>query len=117
MLHDVVAKPGERASKCGQHVGGRGVIFLGVIENLLWRFLRIDFLCGIVEALLIGAQVRIADFEELIERDIDHFVIEKLLAVVLRAEFVIAVGAREKIGLQPVQPRLEFFDDDGIGLL
>ena len=47
------------------------------------------------------AQVLVADFEQAVERGIDHLVIEQFLAVVVGADAEIAVGARQHVAFEP----------------
>ena len=54
--------------------------------------------------------------EQSIERDIDHLVVQKLLAVVFRANAEITPRTRQQISFQPCFIGLQRGDDFGIGL-
>ncbi len=55
------------------------------------------------------------DLEEAIERDVDHLVIAEFFGEGFGAEFVVAIGAGEEVGLHPCAVGLEGFDDGGVG--
>ena len=66
--------------------------------------------------LLIFAQVGPADFEQLVEGDVDHFVVLQLLREGFRADAEVAVGAGQQVGLEPVEIAVERGDHGRVGL-
>ncbi len=65
---------------------------------------------------LVLVQVGVGDFEQAVEGDVDHLVVEELFAEGVGAEAVVAVGAGEEVGLHPGAVVLEGLDDGGVGL-
>jgi hypothetical protein len=80
-----------------QQLVRRRVILFEILENLLRRSIRIDFRGDLAESLLIGAKIVVSDFEQPVERDVDHFLERELLRVILRAQAEVAMGAREQV--------------------
>ena len=60
-------------------------------------------------------EIGVGDFEEVIERDVDHLVVGEFFAEGVGAEAVVAVGAGEEIGLHPGAVGFEGLDDGGVG--
>ena len=93
VLHDILAQAAQSIAKRLKHLVRGRMVLLGVVQNLLRRLVWIDLFCGIAELLLVLAQIGVADLQQLIERNIHHFVVEKLLAVVVGAQAEIAFGS------------------------
>src|ERR1035441_2758951 len=116
-LLDVFAQAAERAAKRLEQLAGRGVIVFETLEDLLRRALGIDLPRHLVELRLVAAQVLVAEFEQAVERNIHHLVVEQLLAVVLRADAEIAARSRQKIVLEIRLIGLESVEYALVGLL
>ena len=52
----------------------------------------------------------------MIERDVDHLVVGEFLAEGFGAEFEVAVGTGQQVGLHPCSVGFERIDDGGVGL-
>ena len=64
---------------------------------------------------MIFVEVVVGDAEEVVERDVDHLVVEEFFAEGVGAEAEVAVGAGEEVGLEPCAVGLEGVDDGGVG--
>ncbi len=79
-------------------------------------FAGLKLLGDLLEVLLILVQVGPADFKQLVERDVDHFVVLEFLCEVIGADAEVAVELGQQVGLEPVEIGLERGDDGGVGL-
>ena len=59
---------------------GRGVDLGEVGEDLLGGLGGVDFVGYACELGLVFVQIGVGNFEQVVERDVDHFVVEELLA-------------------------------------
>ena len=107
MRGDVTPQAFQSVAKCRQQSIRRRVVLFSLIKHLPGSSGWIDFPRRIAEPLLIQVEVLLTDFEELVERDIDHLVIEELLTA----------GARQQIALEPCQIRLQILNDASVALL
>ena len=98
-----------------EQLAGRGVEGGELGEDLRGGLDGIDLFGDAGELGLVFAQVGVGDFEQVVERDVDHLVVEELLAEGVGAELVVAVGAREQVGLHPGGVVLERGDDGCVG--
>ena len=64
---------------------------------------------------LIFVEVVEGDPKEAIERNVDHLVVAEFFCEGLGAEFVVAVGAGQEVGLHPCPVGLEGIDDGCVG--
>ncbi len=83
-------------------------------EDFFRRFGGVDFLGDAGELGLIAMEVGVGDLEQVGERDVDHLVVAELVGEGGGAEAIVAGGAREQVGLQPVAIAFESVDDGGV---
>ncbi len=69
----------QHVAKRLQQIAGRGMVLRRFIQNLLRSALGIDLGGHLLELGLILAQVLRADFEQLIERRVDHLLVSSFL--------------------------------------
>ncbi len=84
-------------------------------EDLLRGFGGVDFFGDAGELGLVFVEVVEGDAEETIEGDVDHLVVAEFFCEGLCTEFVVAIGAGEKVGFHPCRVGLEGVDDGGVG--
>ena len=82
---------------------------------MLWGLGGVDLFRDAGELGLIFVEVVEGDLEEAVERSVDHLVVAEFFCEGGGAEFVVAVGAGEEIGLHPCAVGFEGFDDGGVG--
>ena len=87
----------------GSSWSGAGCIRAQFLKHGAGIFVRLQFLGHLVEVRLILAQIGPADFEQLVERQVDHLVVLKLLREGIGANAEVAVRAGKQIGLEPVE--------------
>src|SRR5947207_15581540 len=64
-------------------------------DNFLHRAFGIDLGCYLLQLLLIAVQIVITDLKQPVERNIDHLVREKFVAIVLCAQAEVTFGVRQ----------------------
>ena len=99
-----------------EQLAGRGVLLSQGGELLLGRGVGVDAFGDLGEGGLVLVQVGKADGKELVERSVDHLFVAEGLRVGVRTVLVVAVGAREEVGLHPRGIVLQGGDDGGVGL-
>ncbi len=95
MLLDEVAQTAQDAAERLEQFGGGRMVVFQIVQDLLRGTLGIDLGGDFAELGLVAAQILVADFEQAVERDIDHFVVQQLLAISVGADAEVAVGARQ----------------------
>ncbi len=79
--------------------------------------LGFDFSGGSLEGFLIPAQIGHADFEQFVQRQIDHFFVQQLLAIEVRAQPKVAMRAGQNIIFEEVLILRQKFDRNIVGLV
>ena len=100
MRLEKVAGRSEELVGCGVDGGEFG-------EDLVGGLGGIELVGDAFELGLVFVEVGVGDLEQMVERDVDHLVVEELFAEGVGAEAVVAVGAGEEIGLHPGAVGLE----------
>ncbi len=90
------------------------MIFAQLFENGTRIFSRLEFRGALFEVVLIFAQVGPADFEKLVEREVDHFIVLELFPESVGANAVVAVRAWEQVSLEPTEIIVERGDDGSV---
>ena len=96
---------------------GRGVVVRSFVQDLLRSLGRVDFSGGLFESLLVPAQVGHADLEQLVQRQVDHFFVQKFLAKAVGAQAKVAAGPRQQVILQEGLIALQRVHDQIVRLL
>ena len=109
--------PLKRSWKACSSWSGAGMDGGQLGENLLGRFGGIDFFRDALELRLILVQIGVSDRQQLVERRVDHLVVEQLLRKRVGADAEVAIRARQQIGLQPLLVVAQRGDDGGIRLV
>src|SRR5215831_4856559 len=108
VLGQKILQSAQSIAKSLEQLVWRRMIFFQFLQNLLRRFVRIEFCCRIFECLLVQPQVRHADLKQAIERDINIFIVQKLLAEIVGPNAEIAVRLRLEVLLDPLSVGLQF---------
>ena len=74
-----------------QQLIGLGVVLFKRSQHLLRRLRRIDQCRHPLQLRLVLVQVVVADLQQALERDVDHFVVVQFLAIQIRAETIVAL--------------------------
>ena len=85
-------------------------------KHSLRILVRLQLLGDLIEVCLILAQISPANFEQLIQRQIDHLVVFELLRESLRADAEVAIRLRKQVSLQPVEITRQRGDYSCVGL-
>ena len=76
---DEVEQAGECGGESGDKLIGRGVLAAEFFENFARSLAGLEFVGHLGEVLLVPVHVGVTDFEELRERQVDHFVVQQFL--------------------------------------
>ena len=99
----------ERGAESIQQMIGRWMVLSQLLQHRTRRLVRLQFLRNLFEVLLVLVQIRPANFEQLIQRQIHHLVVFELLLKGFRTDAKVSIRLERQIRLQPlkvtVQPR------------
>src|SRR5579864_4344975 len=92
------------------------MVLLKIFEDLRGRLVRIDFPGNLPERVLVLPQIRVPDLEQLVDRSVHHFFELQFLAIVLRSDTEIAIGAGQQVRLEKALVGGQRIDDGLIRL-
>ena len=97
---DKIAQTAQHVAKGAEQFVRRGMVVLQILQDGFHRTRGVDPFRHPLHFRLIAVQILIADFQQPVERCIDHLVVQQLLPVVVGADAEVPLRARQQVVLQ-----------------